>query len=317
MIEGDGKYFTTIVCHSDEGWLKQRRKGVGGSDVAGIMGISKWSTPAKVWMQKMGTVDDDISEVPYVKFGTFMEPYLGALYKTKHPDSEVRRVDAICQSIERPWAQASLDFEVLDPEIGEWGVLEIKTAKSNADWSDGIPAYYYTQVTHYMSVTGRKYADVFVFFRDSCETETYRVLRDEDDIAAVNEAVDEFWGFVESGTMPMLSGDDISDYAYMVGKPDAEIVESHDVDIDRLIDAYQNWSAAEREASAAKRDAAAKLMQAIGQHKGITTDVATVTWTRRNIRRFDTKRFKEDHPELFLAYSEERVESGGLRVKEL
>lgn len=36
-------------------WLKLRRRGIGGSDVAAILGLSKWRTPLEVWQDKTAT----------------------------------------------------------------------------------------------------------------------------------------------------------------------------------------------------------------------------------------------------------------------
>ena len=33
-------------------WLKERQKGIGGSDVAAILGMSPWRTPYQVWEEK-------------------------------------------------------------------------------------------------------------------------------------------------------------------------------------------------------------------------------------------------------------------------
>ena len=39
---------------SREEWLMQRRKTIGGSDAAGIVGLSKWASPFSVWAEKTG-----------------------------------------------------------------------------------------------------------------------------------------------------------------------------------------------------------------------------------------------------------------------
>ena len=35
-------------------WLEERRKGIGGSDVAAIMGLSPWKTAYQVYQDKRG-----------------------------------------------------------------------------------------------------------------------------------------------------------------------------------------------------------------------------------------------------------------------
>lgn len=319
MISGENQRFTLIRCADNADWLEQRTKGVGGSDVAAIMGLSPWRTPMQVWAEKTGRAEpEDLSGKPCVTFGVTMEPVIGKWYADHHPDSKVRRVNAICQSIERPWAQASLDYEVRDGN--RWGVLEIKTARTAADWQDGVPDYYLTQVTHYMSVTSRPFADVAVFFRDTCEYQTLRIERDTEDVAAVDLAVDTFWhDYVEADVMPVLAGTsgEASTLTSMYGKPDGEIRFTLDPEVVQAISDYQDASEREKEARNAKTAASTKLAAQIGKAKGLETDVARVTWRRSERTNLDTKRLQAEHPEIFAQYSCRVVRNGGIRIKEL
>lgn len=324
MISGEGRQFTLIRCTDNAEWLQQRTKGVGGSDVAAIMGLSPWRTPLQVWLEKTGREQtQDISDKPYVAFGNTMEPVIGKWYAERFPTFTVRRVNAICQSITRPWAQASLDYEVNDGR--RWGVLEIKTARTAQDWQDGVPDYYLTQVTHYMSVTGRPFADVAVFFRDACEYKVFRVERDPEDVSAVDQAVNTFWhDYVEAGIMPQLTGTagEVASLTDYYGKPADTFTQLHDaspeaVEARQAIAEYLDAARAEKQAKEAKTKATATLAKLIGDGKGLDTDVARVTWVRSEITKLDTKRLQAEHPEIWQAYSYRQVRSGGLRIKEL
>ena len=44
---------TTAAQGSDE-WLDARRNGIGGSDVAAVLGANPWRTPLEVWLSKTG-----------------------------------------------------------------------------------------------------------------------------------------------------------------------------------------------------------------------------------------------------------------------
>ena len=318
MISGEGSKFRLIRCADNDEWLQQRTKGIGGSDVAAIMGFSPWRTPAQVWFEKTGRVEaEDISDKPYVAFGNVMEPLIGKWFSERHPEFTVRRVNAICQSIERPWAQASLDYEVKDGLV--WGVLEIKTARSAKDWEDGVPSYYLTQIYHYMSVLSRPFADVAVFFRDTCEFKEYRVEYDPEDGAAVNADVDTFWhDFVEADVMPELvgTGGEVSDLTGFYGKATGDFV-SADAAADELIAAYQDAADREKRAKADKTAAGAKLINLIGDAKGIVTDVAQVTWVRSERETFDAKALREKMPDVYARYTTRQTRNGGLRIKEL
>ena len=318
MIEGENGVFELVRCDGDDDWREQRTKGIGGSDVAAIMGLSPWRTPLELWLEKTGKDSpEDISDKPFVRFGNLMEPEVGRVYRDEHPDRVVRRVNAICRSMARPWAQASLDYEVKD---GEWGVLEIKTARTAQDWKDGVPAYYLTQVTHYLSVTGRPFADVCVFFRDTCEFRTFRVERDEDDVMAVDSAVDDFWeNYVLKDVAPSLVGTDgeARTLARLFGDHDGDMVPASGPEVTRSIAAYQDAAELERKARAEKVKASDEIMAAIGDHKGIVTDTSTVTWVRSESSHFDTKRFQQDHADLYDEYATMSRRNGGLRIKEI
>jgi len=316
-IFGENDRFTLVRCDGDAEWLEERRKGIGGSDVAAVMGLSPWKTPAQLWMEKTGRVEsDDIGEKPYVAFGNIMEPIVGKWFAKQHPEFRVRRVNAICQSIERPWAQASLDYEVYDGN--GWGVLEIKTARTASDWSDGVPDYYLTQVLHYLDVTGRDYAYVAVFFRDTCEFAEYHVDRDEDDVACIRAAVDDFWNdYVLEDVMPMVVGTsgEASDLASMW--PSGSGFTPAGTEADELIAAYQDAARRERQAKAEKTEASTKLIELIGDAKGLSTDVARVTWVRGERETFDVRALKAKQPDVYARYASTTFRNGGIRVKEL
>ena len=318
VIEGENGTFELVRCGSDADWREQRTKGIGGSDVASIMGLSPWRTPLELWLEKTGRDEpEDISGKPFVRFGNLMEPEVGRVYKQEHPDRIVRRVNAICRSIARPWAQASLDYEVRD---GEWGVLEIKTARSAQDWQDRVPPYYLTQVTHYLSVTGRPFADVCVFFRDTCEFRTFRVDRDEDDVRAVDAAVDDFWcNYVLEGVAPSLVGTDGEARALtsLHGSPTGDIVRDMTPEANELVSSYQDASRRERQARADKVKAADELMARIGDARGLVTDTSMVTWVRSESSHFDAKMFQRDHADLYDEYVTTSRRNGGLRMKEI
>ena len=316
MISGEGACFELARFHGSPDevssqWLDERRKGVGGSDVAAIMGLSPWRTAYQVWVEKVTGESDDISGKPAVHWGNMLEALVGDEYRSNHPDRIVRRVNGIARSIARPWAQASLDYEVRDPDLG-WGVLEIKTAgyRSANHWEDGVPVFYQTQVAHYLSVTGRPFADVAVLIGGQDYRE-YRIMRDEDDVAAVDAAVDAFWhGNVEAMAEPEATASDSA--AVFSAHPDAGGLVRMDA-VPASLGRYRMACAEYDRAKAAKDECAALLKAEIGDDGGWDTPDGKVVWQRVARSRFDSKRFKADHPELNEEYTVTRKVDGGLR----
>lgn len=297
-------------------WRAERRKGIGGSDVAAIMGLSRYRSPYEVWAEKVGAYDPpDISGVQAVEWGNRLEPVVKKKYAEEHPDRLARRLNGLLRSIARPWAQASLDYEVRDPDLG-WGVLEIKTVglRRASDWEEGVPVYYLTQVAHYLGVTGRPFADVAVLVGGQ-EYRDYRIARDEEDVAAVEAAVDSFWRDrvlacdppqAGAGDGPAVFAAHPSGDAYLV-MADAECPE------------LARWLAARKAADAAKSEldaAASALKLAIGDAEGIDADSGRVTWQRGTRRKFSRTRLEADYPGLYDTYCEESPCDMGLRWRE-
>lgn len=68
LVETDGL--------SREEWLRYRKQGIGGSDVAAILGISKWNSAISLWLNKTNQTEDDTQENEAMEWGTIMEPVI-------------------------------------------------------------------------------------------------------------------------------------------------------------------------------------------------------------------------------------------------
>ncbi len=323
MIKGEGHAFNLIRCKDENEWLKQRQQGIGGSDVAVVLGLSKYKNPIELYLEKTGRVEaPDISDRQSVQWGNILEPVIGEKYKSEHPEHIVKRVNAVASAIERPWAQASLDYEVFDGK--SWGILEIKTAGLRVadDWAEGIPLYYQTQITHYMSVLDRDYAIVAVLIGGNDYRE-YRIERDEEDIKVVNEAVDKFWNENVKKDIPPSVEPNGTHISAMTNLYEDVIEDFIDVPIDEcapideLISEYQDVSSQIKELTDRKKNLSAELMYHIKDKKGLITDTAKVTWVRSNKSYLDTSALKKEQPEVYAKYLSSRTSNGGLRVKDL
>jgi len=60
---------------SREEWLESRRNGIGGSDASAILGVNPYSSPLKVYMDKIGKgVEEEENEA--MRQGTDLEQYV-------------------------------------------------------------------------------------------------------------------------------------------------------------------------------------------------------------------------------------------------
>lgn len=179
-------------------WLEERRRGIGGSDVAAIMGLSPWKTPYQVYREKRKEVDDWQGNEA-TDWGKRMEPAIRQWYSDTTGRC-VRLPDKILFNSQYPFMLASLDGFTDDLR----GV-EIKTARSSKGWgapgTNEIPDYYLLQVQHYMVVTGFEVFDVPVSIGGG-SPELYEVPADKELQQMIIEAEEAFWQRVVDGNPP-------------------------------------------------------------------------------------------------------------------
>lgn len=200
-----------------ESWLGGRVNGIGGSEAAAAVGMSKWQTPVELWKLKTGqSAPKDLSSTPAVEQGNRMEPALRTVFSALHPQYEVEyhQFDMLYQA-ERPWLYATLDGELLDKYSGKRGILEIKTATPNgkagwAEWNDGkMPAGYYCQTLHQLNATGYDFVILFAAlfaYNEDITLREYGIAREDsqDDLTWLLEKEAEFWGYVQRREMPPM-----------------------------------------------------------------------------------------------------------------
>lgn len=134
-----------------EEWLKERMKGIGGSDAAKVLGVSRWGGPLSVYLEKKGLyVPEDPGEPAY--WGTVLEDVVAREFE-KRSGLRVQRQNKIFQHAEYPWMLANVDRRIVGQNKG----LECKTASNfmGDEWEgDELPDSYYIQIQHYMAVMG-------------------------------------------------------------------------------------------------------------------------------------------------------------------
>ncbi len=206
-------------CRNHESWLKNRKKYLGGSDIACILGLNPWKTNVQLYREKKGIVEpDDLSDNPLVIYGTKAEEHIRALFQLDHPELKVEYVpNNSWHNTEFPFAAASLDGFTTD-ENGRKGILEIKTAtianaQQSAKWKDAIPDNYYCQVLFYLGVTEFEYVDLRAHLKyDFPDSPLHIVIRDyhiersevEEDIEMVMEKAAVFAEALRKNKEPSL-----------------------------------------------------------------------------------------------------------------
>lgn len=202
----------STVGMSREEWLERRRHTIGGSDAAGIVSLSKYSTPYTVFLDKTGRLPDK-PDTEAMRQGRDLEDYVAQRWM-EATGKKVRRVQAMLYNPAYPFAHADVDRMV----VGEDAGLECKTTSTlDVRQFNGVdfPEKYYAQCVHYMAVTGarRWYLAVLVFGRDFF---IFTLDRNQTEIDALMGAEATFWGRVENDTTPVPDGSDAATDAISV-----------------------------------------------------------------------------------------------------
>lgn len=157
---------TESLSHED--WLSARKLGIGGSDVAGILGVSPWKTSLDIYYEKTGLKtaysEESMSGIP-LEMGTILEPYIATLYE-RETGNQVLKDTAMYAHPQYPFLLANIDFAVIDQK-GRMGNLECKfSIEHNYEkWKDGrVPYHYELQGHHYAMVRDVEFTDFSCLF---------------------------------------------------------------------------------------------------------------------------------------------------------
>jgi len=198
---------------SREEWLQARKKGIGGSDIACLVGQNPYKTAFELWHDKMSTeqkeFDEDSKERMY--WGIEFENLVAQRY-AKDKDVKVQRINTMMQHKDVPIALANIDRAIVKPGsrvrwcdkthqlIGADKLLEIKTAHAlsinSDDWgeenTDEVPINYWYQCMWYMGITGVHTCDLAVLFGGQ-RFKVYTIEYDDEIFNALLKRAKEWW----------------------------------------------------------------------------------------------------------------------------
>jgi putative phage-type endonuclease len=278
-----------------------RTKYLGGSDVAGILGISPWRTPLDVYLDKVQPRKEAPSPGKQKIFsrGQRMEPYVIDLLSEETGLVIARRGERYLDP-ELPYIAAEIDAEA---ESGE--NIEIKTCSpfKAREWgeqqTDAIPVHYTAQAMHGLMVTGKQVC-VFGVLIGADDFRVYRVERDDETIAAIREKEVQFWEMVTNLTPPPLTA--VSDVMRIFDRDAGTGIEADGKALDALFQ-LRELQARKKELSDEIEFAEQKLKLFMQDNSYISLQGKQLaTWRTQNSTRFDIAAFKESHPALYDAF---------------
>lgn len=282
---------------SREEWLMRRRKTIGGSDAAGIVGLSRWASPFSVWADKTGRAAEK-EDTEAMRQGRDLEDYVARRWM-EETGKRVYRLPAMLYHPKYPFAHADVDRMVMGENAG----LECKTTFSlDLKQFNGVefPVQYYAQCVHYLAVTGadRWYLAVLAYGRGFF---TFTLERDQAEIDALMAAEAEFWKLVEQDTPPDADGSEATSAALREVYPISEQTTADLFGRDTVLREYMRLKEDKKALDTRIGEIENTIKADMGEAESGLCGSFHISWKSQNRQTFQAKEFAKDHPSIDLA----------------
>lgn len=280
---------------------EERMQYIGGSDIAAIMGQSRWKTPYRLWAEKTGKIESTIKNNEAVEMGTRLEQFVADLFSEK-TNKSVRKAPKMYVHPKYPFLVAHVDRLVTSTDE----LLECKTCSAYKleEWENKIPKEYVLQVIWYLGITGRKKGWIACLIGG--QKFDYKPIDfDEELFNMMVEKAVKFWEMVQKQIPPLIlpEDDEVLGEIYSEHTDDMIKVQEMDERIAYLQEIKMHIEEMQKE----KREIETELKTMIADKAGLITDTYKVSWKSQIQRRIDTDTFKTDNPDLAQKYMIEKA----------
>lgn len=305
---------------ADVAFREERRKYLGGSDIAALLGIAPptWrrNTPLALYLDKVEPPKPDTRGRAYKRRGKRWEAVVGEMLIEKLEELghrvEVVKSNERYKDADFDYFSCEIDFEVrLDGEEDITNV-ELKTVHPYkvAEWgeedTDSAPVWYTAQAMWGLGITRRRRCIIAPLF-GADEIRTYPVQAANDVITELREAGRKFWTENVLARVPPPPGG-LLDMARLFPNDCGRTAELGQIEafVDALAElraadndfdnAKARWDAAEYVAKQIMGDIA---VATIGGHKACS-------WKTQTDRRVDVTRLKIERPDIYNEFLSEK-----------
>lgn len=206
VIEANAEVYKTR-----ESWLKARRRGIGASEGAAVLGLHPYKSALEVFVDKTAEDVEELVPNMYMRAGTILEPAICDWYGD---DTDRLLIDTgdftIYRHPDYPHICATPD-RLITPNGKPMGVLEAKNVSfgASASWKEGVPIHHRLQLQQQMGVLGLEWGSIVGLLGGND-----LVFEDFDsDLSVWTEmirALGEFWERVQNNDPPVADGSESS-----------------------------------------------------------------------------------------------------------
>lgn len=258
---------------------------IGGSDIAAICGVSRFSTPLKVWAVKKGFYQIEKTEA--MEIGTELEEYVAKKF-TERTGIKVRRKNEALKHQKNEYLIGHVDRITADG-----GILEVKTTNAYAakDW-ETYPVEYEYQLNWYLGLAGKTKGYFAALIGGQKIVIREYQFNQQLFQTEVESAIDFYNNYLLKDIPPVaLAGDyDTVNVVY----PLKDETVQFDAETERIVDEIQSLKIEIKQLTDKKDELEVKLKQLIGGATIARGEKYTVTQTVQKRKIVDTERLKKD-----------------------
>jgi putative phage-type endonuclease len=286
-------------------FLKRRKSGIGGSDVAAIMGLSKYRTQMDVYNDKTSDeVNESSSDV--LELASYLEEYTAQKYAmlTGH---KVRRWHEELIHAGHPFLKGNIDRQILLDKRG-LGILECK-ALSTYNFRNvkmhGLPADYICQLQDYFLCGNGLYrwGAFAILNRDSGELLTFEVEPDAEFHAEILRICVPFWTeCVEKRIPPMPIATESGKVTIAPAYSGVITDLTDDSELNSLVIQRKENAALVDEAKALLAQTDNMIADKLADYEAVECRGARIYYKSSSRTSIDTVRLKKEKPEIYKEF---------------
>lgn len=331
------KRIEALTSGLDE-WHARRHKGIGGSEMASVLGLNKYQTAYELWAVKTGR-EPGFAGNAATYWGQVLEETVAQEY-ARITGEKIRKTSKHYQSKKYPWLIGNLDRLIEKNNRHDTKILECKTCTDDSavdedgvkEWGSGnvykpmggdvlkeddtVPTNYMLQVQHYMNITGFDTVDLAVLFMRTRQFRIYTIHRNEDIINCEINSSKAFWESVLDDTAPPLTPADQLKAIGLCRDIKDECREATS-EILSAVDRYKQIKAERKAKEEEEKALEEEIKLFIGEQSGLKSGDKVIASYGKPAERVtvDSERLKEEDPEMYQKYSKITIVSRVLRVK--
>ncbi len=303
-------------------WLKERGKGIGGSDASSVVGLNPYKSSVSVYLEKLSYIKNNINNTDdktinsilnkntqhiedtiytnyKIELGNKLKDFVAKEFALK-TNKKVRNINGILKNDKYPFAIANIDRAI----VGEKAFLECKVSGSyfKGEWKNGVPINYKVQCYHYMAVTGATHCYVAALIGNE-DLVIHKIDRGEEIIEDIMKLEKMFWEKCVLGdNIPIQDGSD--DYSKVLKNLYKESKEEEIIlfEKENYLNRYDDVVGLIKELDSEKKAIEQYIQSQMKEYEIAYIGDRKISWKKQSKNILDSKRLKKEHPDLAKKY---------------